>query len=120
MRSLATTTAGVVTSAAERTRIRPAALACQVACSVGATGDPGQHQQVVGVGIPQREQIIRRGQDHVDRIDRQISRGPSGGAGDTCADVAIMNIDTAGDQRKEPLGIGMPAYQRQVVTQLSL
>jgi hypothetical protein len=71
--------------------------------------------------LPGHRRVLRgRGQDDVDRVDRQLGCGPLGGAGDAGADVAAIGVDVAGDQREESLRISIALHQRVVLAQLGV
>ncbi len=49
----------------------------EVAMAVVAAGRAGQYVQRVGVGVAQRPQVGRRGQDEVQRVQGQVRRDPA-------------------------------------------
>lgn len=72
------------------------------------------------LGVAQRPQLARGGQDQVDRVHGQVVGGPLRGGGDRGADVATVVVDVLGDQGEAPLGVGVAGDQPAVVAEPGL
>ncbi len=79
-----------------------------------------QHEQPVRLGVAERPEPVRRREDQVDRIDRDVLGDPVGRPADAGAHIAAVRVDVLGDEREHALRVGVAEHELAVAADLRL
>jgi hypothetical protein len=79
-----------------------------------------QDEEVVRLRIAQRPLLVAARDDHVQGVERQLSRDPGSGSRQCRADVSAVGVDLLRDEREEALAVCVAAHQRAVLAELLL
>jgi len=70
-------------------------------------------------GVPEREELVGGRQAEVERENGKLGADPVKGSYDTGSRVAAAFMRLLGDQREQPLGVGLPLAEVEVVAESS-